>query len=76
MTDAADKKKQTRQFTVEFNTLTRFSFCTQKVKIELLRRHCYSLCCNSLWSGYKADTAQRLRVCHNDILKSLLRRPR
>ncbi|KAG0729124.1 hypothetical protein GWK47_003565 [Chionoecetes opilio] len=41
-----------------------------EVKMELLKSHCYSIYCNSLWSRFKV--ANRLKVCHNDILKRLL----
>ncbi len=77
MTDDADIRKQTRQLTVVGNTLIRkFSLCSQEVKMELFRSHCYSLYCNSLWSRYRAATIKKLKVCHNDILKRLLGLPR
>ncbi|KAG0720448.1 hypothetical protein GWK47_044889 [Chionoecetes opilio] len=44
--------------------------------MELFRSHCYSIYCNSLWSRYKVATMNRLKVCHNDILKRLLGLPR
>ncbi|KAG0703004.1 hypothetical protein GWK47_024954 [Chionoecetes opilio] len=47
-----------------------------EVKMELFRSHCYSIYCNSLWSRYKVATLNRLKVCHNDILKRLLGLPR
>ncbi|KAG0716019.1 hypothetical protein GWK47_010600 [Chionoecetes opilio] len=47
-----------------------------EVKMELFRSHCYSIYCNSLWSRYKVATMNRLKVCHNDILKRLLGLPR
>ncbi len=77
MTDDDDIKKITTKLTVTGNILLRkFSFCSREVKLELFRSHCYSLYCNSLWSRYKAATMNRLKVCHNDILKRLLRVPR
>ena len=77
MTDDADIRKQTRQLTVVGNSLLRkFSYCSQEVKMELFRSHCYSLYCNSLWSQYRAATMKKLKVCHNDILKRLLGLPR
>ena len=76
-TDDDDIKKQTTKLTVIGNTLLRkFSFCSPEVKLELFRSHCYSLYCNSLWSRYRVASMNRLRVCHNDILKRLLRLPR
>ncbi|KAG0710600.1 hypothetical protein GWK47_022450 [Chionoecetes opilio] len=45
--------------------------------MELFRSHCYStIYCNSLWSRFKLATLNRLKVCHNDILKRLLGLPR
>ena len=77
MTDDADIRKQTRQLTVVGNSLIRkFNYCSQEVKMELFRSHCYSLYCNSLWSRYRAATMRKLKVCHNDILKRLLGLPR
>ncbi|KAG0724435.1 hypothetical protein GWK47_040571 [Chionoecetes opilio] len=47
-----------------------------EVKMQLFRSHCYSIYCNSLWSRFKVATMNRLKVCHNDILKRLLGLPR
>ncbi|KAG0728171.1 hypothetical protein GWK47_033044 [Chionoecetes opilio] len=53
-----------------------FSYCSREVKMELFRSHCYSIYYNSLWSRFKVATLNRLKVCHNDILKRLLGLPR
>ena len=75
--DDDDIRKQTTKLTVTANTLLRkCSYCSREVKLELFRSYCYSLYCNSLWSRYKVATLNRLRVCHNDILKRLLGLPR
>ncbi|KAG0724027.1 hypothetical protein GWK47_041484 [Chionoecetes opilio] len=77
MTDDDDIIKQTTKLLVVGNTLQRkFSYCSREVKIELFRSHCYSIYCNLLWSRYKVATMNRLKVCHNDILKRLLGLPR
>lgn len=52
--------------------IRKFTFCTREVILELFRSYCYSLYCNSLWSNYRIATINKLRVCHNDILKRLL----
>ena len=75
--DDEDIMKQIRKLNVIGNTLIRkFSFCTTAVKLELFRSYCYSLYCNALWARYKVTTLNKLRVCHNDILKRLLGVPR
>ena len=75
--DDCDILKQNRKLTAIGNTILRkFSFCTQEVKLELFRSYCYSIYCNSLWYEYRAATIQKIRVCHNDILKRMLRVPR
>ena len=56
--------------------LRRFSFCTREVKLALFRSYCYSIYCNSLWARHRVASLNRLRVCHNDILKRLLDIPR
>ncbi|KAG0712737.1 hypothetical protein GWK47_017775 [Chionoecetes opilio] len=67
----------TTKLLVVGNTLQKkFSYCSREVKMELFRSHCYSIYCNSLGSRYKVATITRLKVCHNDILKRLLRLPR
>ena len=77
MTDDADIRKQTTKLTVTANTLLRkFSTCSLEVKLGLFRSLCYSLYCNSLWSQFKVVTINRLRLCHKDVLKKLLRLPR
>ena len=66
MTDDADTRKQTTKLTVTGNTLLwKFSHCSLKVKLELVRSHCYSFYCNSLWSiwnvlGYVTMTSLRV----------------
>ncbi|KAG0718375.1 hypothetical protein GWK47_052507 [Chionoecetes opilio] len=73
MTDDDDIIKQTTKLLVVGNTLQRiFSYCSREVKMELFRSRCYSIYCNSLWSRFKVATLNRLKVCHNDILKRLL----
>ena len=74
MTDDHDIKKQTTKS--QSSLLMKFSYCSWEVKVELFRSHCYSLYCNSLWSRYKVANLNRLKVCHNDILKRLLGLPR
>ncbi|KAG0715314.1 hypothetical protein GWK47_012229 [Chionoecetes opilio] len=77
MTDDDDINKQTSKLLVVGNTLQRkFSYCSREIKIELFRSHYYSIYCNSLWSRFKEATLNRRKVCHNDILKRLLERPR
>ena len=49
MSDDNDIKKQTTKLLVIGNKLLRrFSFCYKEVKLELFRRHCYSIYCNAL----------------------------
>ncbi|KAG0710491.1 Aquaporin AQPcic [Chionoecetes opilio] len=75
--DDLDIKKQLQKITAVGNTiLRRFSFCTKEVKLELFRSYCYNKHCNSLWARYRVPSMNRLRVCHNDILKRLLGFPR
>ncbi|KAG0720336.1 hypothetical protein GWK47_048720 [Chionoecetes opilio] len=77
MTDDDDIIKQTTKLLVVGNTLQRkFSYCCREVKMELFRSHYYSIYCNSLWSRFRVATLNRLKVCHNDILKRLLGLPR
>ncbi|KAG0714560.1 hypothetical protein GWK47_013897 [Chionoecetes opilio] len=67
----------TTKLLVVGNTLQRkFSYCSREVKMEIFRSHCYSIYCNSLWSRFKVATLNRLKVCHNDILKRILGLPR
>ncbi|KAG0725577.1 hypothetical protein GWK47_004619 [Chionoecetes opilio] len=74
MTDNDEIIKQTTKLLVVRNTLQRkFSYCSREVKIELFRSHCYSIYCKSLWSRYKVATMNRLKVCHNDIFKRVMR---
>ncbi|KAG0697993.1 hypothetical protein GWK47_026173 [Chionoecetes opilio] len=77
MIDDEDISKQTTKLLVVGNTLQRtFSYCSREVKMELFRSQCYSIYCNSLWSRFKVATVNRLKVCHNDIIKRLLGLPR
>ncbi|KAG0718217.1 Variant surface antigen E [Chionoecetes opilio] len=77
MSDDDEIIKQTTKLLVVGNTLQRkFFYCSREVKMELFRSHCYSIYCNSLWSRFKVAALNRLKVCHNVILKRLLGLPR
>ena len=72
--DDKDIQKQVCKLAAIGNCIIRkFAFCTEDVKLELFRSYCYSVYCNSLWSNYCAASINKLRVCHNDILKRLLK---
>ncbi|KAG0717547.1 hypothetical protein GWK47_054190 [Chionoecetes opilio] len=73
MTDDDDINTQTTKLFVVGNTLQRkFSYCTREVKMKLFSSHCYSIYCNLSWSRFQVTTLNRLKVCHNDILKRLM----
>ncbi|KAG0718586.1 hypothetical protein GWK47_052165 [Chionoecetes opilio] len=61
---------------LSWEILYRGNYRSREVKMELFRSHCYFIYCNSLWSWFKLVTLNRLKVCHNDILKRLLGLPR
>ena len=66
-------KKEMRKLCYRGNSLVRkFKFCNEDVKCTLFRSFCYSLYCASLWSCYKAETYQRLRVNYNNIMRRLM----
>ena len=68
-----DMKKEMRKLCYRGNSLVRkFSFCGEDVKCTLFRSFCYSLYCASLWSNYKNETYQRLRVNYNNIMRRLM----
>lgn len=75
--DDSDIYKQIKKMNTVGNVLIRkMATCTDKVKCELFRAHCSALYCSSLWSSYNLSMYQKLKVCHNDILRRLLGIPR
>ena len=71
--DDMDMKKEMRKLCYRGNSLVRkFRFCSDDVKCTLFRSFCYSLYCASLWSNYKNETYQRLRVNYNNIMRRLM----
>ena len=66
-------KKEMRKLCSRGNSLIRkFKFCSVDVKCTLFRSFCYSIYCISLWSNYKRETFQRLRVNYNNIMRRMM----
>ena len=55
------------------NMLARkFSNCSDNVKIKLFQSYCSNFYCSTLWSNDNPDLIQRVKVCHNNILRSCI----
>ena len=74
--DDEDIKKETRSLCMRSNLLVRnYKICTNNVKKFLFRTSCYSIYCAPPWSRFSASTLQRLKVCYNRIMRTLLGYP-
>ena len=70
LSDNSEKKRQYRAICIRSNVLCRrFCKCSQNVKVYLFRSYCVSM----YWSMKQLNS---LRVCYNNSLILLLRRPR
>jgi len=75
-TDDEDIDRVKRNSAMRVNLLIRkFNLCSEEVKCHLLSTYCGQFDTCSLWARYKRLTMDRLRVCHNTILRTLLHLP-
>ena len=76
LSDDADIGEQLSRLSTVGNVLIRkFKFCYDKVKCELFRSFCSSFYCSALWCKFKRTTINKIKVCHNNILRRLLAIP-
>ena len=54
----------------------KFSWCSDKVKVNLFRAYCTPLYIAPLWVKVKKASLKKLQVAYNDCLRILLRKPR
>ena len=74
--DDLDIDRERRKIATRGNILVRkFGKCTAEVKCHLFRTYCYQLYGFSLWSRFRQNTFNRLRVCFNNILRKLVGLP-
>ena len=77
MKDDSDLNREWRRLNIVGNILIRkFSNSNIHVKRELFRTYCSNSYCRALLSTYKVESACKLKVCHNDILRRRLGVPR
>ncbi len=70
--DDHDISRQLRCLYASSNTLlSKFSYCTQQVKLQLLQSYCLSFYCSTLWCYYSKQTICKLRVAYNDSASSI-----
>ena len=75
-TDDEDIDREKRNLAMRGNLLIRkFKMCSEVVKCHLFSTYCGQFYTCSLWARYKKLTMDRLRVCHNTILRRLLHLP-
>ena len=73
LSDDYDVGEQLRKLYTIGNVLIRkFKFCYDNVKCELFRVYCSTLYCSSLWCKYKKVSINKVKVCHNSILRRML----
>ena len=56
--------------------INKFKLCRSSCKIMMFKTYCYNIYCCALWSSYKLNSFNKLRVAHNDIFRSLFNVPR
>ena len=49
-----------------------FIQCDIPVKLQLFQAYCSSFYCCSLWTNYTHNAIQRMKVCHNNILRHFI----
>ena len=77
LSDDDDIKRIIRNLYATGNMIIRTFFnCNELIKISLFKTYCYNLYCCALWCNFRVGTWRKLKVCHNDIFRQLLRVPR
>ena len=77
LTDDDDMYRQRRMLYMQANLLTRrFSWCSERVKVDLFRSYCTPFYTAPLWSKFKKASIRKLQVAYNDCLRILLGKPR
>ena len=71
--DDIDINREIRNFYTRGNTLVRkFHFLTLDVKLNLFKSYCYTMYTCSLWSNYRQNSINKLRVAYNSIFRKLV----
>ena len=78
MTDAfTDDNDITRQMKYMYcvgNSLVRnFKHCNDEVKLQLFKTYCTNFYCCQLWSVYKNNTMNKLRVAYNNVFRNMFK---
>ena len=74
MCDDASINKLIRGIYARGNMIRRkFNECTEEVKVQLFRSYCSSFYCCSVWDLYKQESIRRIKVCHNNVLRFLIK---
>ena len=74
MCDDAFINKLIRGIYARGNMIRRkFNECTEEVKVQLFRSYCSSFYCCSVWDLYKQESIRRIKVCHNNVLRFLIK---
>ena len=75
--DDADIEREIRNLYIRGNTIARrFNFLHADLKSSLFASYCYPLYTSSLWSTYRQGSLSRMKVCYNDVLRTLFNKPR
>ena len=71
--DDNEMMNQVRLLYARANTILRqFHNCSINVKVHLFRSYCLNFYCSSLWTHFKKQTFNKLRVAFNNVHRKLL----
>ena len=72
----SDNRDITRQIRSTYSRgnvlISKFRKCSNEVKVQLFSSFCSNLYCSSLWSNYRKDVYNRLRVAYNNVFRILM----
>ena len=75
--DDIDIRRRTMNMYAIGNMIIRkFKKCNLTCKYLMFKTYCSSVYCSALWDNYRVGSLSKLKVAHNDILRSLLGVPR
>ena len=71
--DDEDLVRQMRSIYAKGNVLIKnFKCCTDEIKSLLFKTYCTGFYCSSLWSSYKCNTHNKVKVAFNNIFRFLM----
>ena len=73
LSDDLDIERETRNSCIRGNVIgPKFGFLNRDIKTSLFKSYCYPLYTSSLWSKYRQNSIERLKISYNNAMRRLM----